>query len=194
MCSRWEYKNATRRQLYKYILDVCFAFQFATRSTKVPPRQRARPPRLWYPSQMLARLRGARLTAQGRSGRFSRCEASCRPPTARGPCANTLTPTPGASTAPHHPNSTSLFLARRGVETGSCLLAYRLASSKRRTFEREKGNKNTEEKEKGKKTRKKVTRKKFTRSCWLRLFPSLQEARSGRLPKGALLDPGLAEP
>lgn len=67
----------------------------------------------------------------------------------------TLTPTPGASTAPHNPDSPSPFLARRGVETGSCLLAYRLASSKRRTFEREKGTKNTKEKEKGKKTRKK---------------------------------------
>lgn len=31
-------ENATWRQLYKYILDVCFAFQFATRSTKVELR------------------------------------------------------------------------------------------------------------------------------------------------------------
>lgn len=77
-------ENATWRQLYKYILDVCFAFQFANEKYKGGAAcQRGPPVSPGYPFQMLARLPGARLMALGLGAwvSSSRCDASCWSPT-----------------------------------------------------------------------------------------------------------------
>lgn len=76
-------ENAAWRQLYKYILDVCFAFQFAAKKYKGRvERQSGLHCVSWYPFQMLARLCGASLMALGleRVVFSSRCDASCWSP------------------------------------------------------------------------------------------------------------------
>ena len=78
----------------------------------------------------------------------------------------------GSPTSPE-PNYTlhPLFQLCGGLEIGSCVLAYCLASSKMRTFERKKANKNKQGKQKRKKNNKgKANRDGVSQRC----FPALE--------------------